>query len=153
LLWFDPKDPERGGRDFEKIARAAAALFERGRFDYATDLFHFCLMHNPADVSCLKQFLAALRKQFGSPKALGPMTQFKARAERKLMKEAAATGDWASVLQNGLDSLHVDPWNEQVLDQMATACENLARRGAPDWARYAECARFYRECVEALSKS
>ena len=83
---------------------------------------------------------AALHKRYVSVKKLGPMVQFKARAEKAALKKAVAQCKWDEACSR-VSSLVANPWDAATLTQMATACGGIFKEeGLPTGVdTYGDC--------------
>ncbi len=127
-----------------KIFEAASKQDSLGKLDYATDLYADCLRGDPGNYEYLRCLMSALQKRYVSVKKLGPMVQFKARAEKAALKKAVAQCNWDEALQQGIDALVANPWDAPMLTQMATACGGILKEeGMTVAVTYGDCELFY----------
>ena len=127
-----------------KIFEAASKQDSLGKLDYATDLYADCLRGDPGNYEYLRCLVSALHKRYVSVKKLGPMVQFKARAEKAALKKAVAQCKWDEALQQGIDALVANPWDAPMLTQMATACGGILKEeGMAVAVTYGDCELYY----------
>ena len=145
-----PQQRKRLQRIFEAAAKQEAAAQQDApeKYDYAAELYADCVRGDPGNLKYLQCLVTVLHKRFVSAKKLGPMVQFKARAERAALKKAIAKCEWDEALQQGIDALVVNPWDASTLTQMATACgEILNQEGMTVAVTFGDCELFYLKCA------
>ena len=87
-------------------------------FDYAHDLYSQAVANDPGNLVYVEAMLDNLQKKFKNNKK-GSRFSF---GGRKAFKEAVSEEDWQGIFREGLDLLKNNPWDTQVLREMARAC-------------------------------
>ena len=129
-----------------KIFEAASKQDSLGKLDYATDLYADCLRGDPGNFEYLRCLVSALHKRYVSVKKLGPMVQFKARAEKAALKKAVAQCKWDEALQQGIDALVANPVGSapNAGRKWPTACGGILKEeGMTVAVTYGDCELFY----------
>lgn len=86
--------------------------------DYAHDLYSQVVNSDPGNLVYVEAMLANLQKKYNNNKR-GSRFSF---GGRKAFKEAVAEEDWKEIFREGLELLKNNPWDTQVLRELARAC-------------------------------
>lgn len=86
--------------------------------DYAHDLYSQAVNNDPGNLVYVEAMLSNLQKKYNNNKR-GSRFSF---GGRKAFKEAVAEEDWKDIFREGLELLKNNPWDTQVLRELARAC-------------------------------
>lgn len=113
---MSPEKRKRLQQCFEKANNLAAK--DKPDFDYAHDMYMQAVVNDPGNLVYVEAMLANLQKKFKNNKK-GSRFKF---GGRKAFKEAVSDEDWRGVFEEGLEILKTNPWDTQVLRELARAC-------------------------------
>ncbi|MGC4007361.1 MAG: hypothetical protein QM811_31250 [Pirellulales bacterium] len=92
---------------------------DAGSHDYAADLFVQCVAGDPGSLDYQRAFLSNLHKKYKNNKKGASFSGFKGGSNKSAMKKGIAEKDWTTAIKNGLELLRINPWETDVLLQMA----------------------------------
>ena len=87
--------------------------------DYAHELYMQAVVNDPGNMVYVEAMLTNLQKKFKNNKK---GSRFNFGGGRKAFKEAVADEDWNEIFREGLELLKSNPWDTQVLRELARAC-------------------------------
>src|SRR5262249_28497844 len=72
----------------------AQRCFEKGEYDYASDLYTQCVTGDPGNLIYLQHFLANLSQKYGNNKRGARLAGLKIKSSRNALVKAATKGQW-----------------------------------------------------------
>ena len=93
-------------------------LAKKSNFDYAHQLYSQAVANDPGNLVYVEALLDNLQKKYKNNKK-GSRFSF---GGKKAFKEAVSEEDWDAIFREGLELLKNNPWDTQVLREMARAC-------------------------------
>ena len=103
--------------------------FEKGEYDYASDLFTQCVIDDPGNLIYLQHFLTNLAQKYGDNKQGARLAGLKIKSSRNALVKATAKGEWHEAFQAACDALKFNPWDRDTLIALSDACQQI---GASD---------------------
>ena len=116
-----PEKRRRLQQCFEHGSKSAAG----GNYDYATEMFTFCVQGDPGNLIYTQNFLGNLQKKYGNNKKGASFAGMKGATSKGAITKASMQKDWLAVIKSGLEMLKINPWDLPTLKAMANACEQL----------------------------
>lgn len=107
----------------------AQRCFEKGEYDYASDLYTQCVIDDPGNLIYLQHFLTNLSQKYAGNKRGARLAGLKIKSSRNALVKAAAKGQWHEAFQAACDALKFNPWDRDTLIELANACQQI---GASD---------------------
>ncbi|MDX1964854.1 MAG: hypothetical protein SFX18_17020 [Pirellulales bacterium] len=98
---------------------------DAGSFDYAADLYIQCVKGDPANLEYLRAYLQNLYKKYKNNRKGASFGGFQGGSHKANLKKALSAKDWKGALDNGLEVLRINPWDAQILLQIAQAVGEL----------------------------
>ncbi len=118
---LSPAQRQRLQNWFQTGSRSSA----KGDFDYATAMFEQCVKGDPGNALYVQNFLSNLHKKYNNNKSGVTLASVRGAGHKTSVKKASLQKAWEQVVQSGLEMLKLNPWDSQVLTDLAHACEQM----------------------------
>lgn len=118
-------------RRLQQLFEHGTLQFNQSNFDYATELLRQCVVGDPGNVIYVQRYLENLKKKYNNNKKGNPMAFLSGRGAKGAVKKAFQKSDWLETVKAGVEALVWNPWDPDVLVNMATATGNLGFMDAP----------------------
>ncbi len=126
-----PVISEAKRRRLQQLFDHGSLQFNQSNFDYASELLRQCVIGDPGNVIYVQRYLENLKKKYNNNRKGNPMAFLSGRGPKGATKKAFQKGAWQETIKAGVEALAWNPWDPDVLVNMATATGNLGFSDAP----------------------
>ena len=106
---------------FEQASKLAA----KGNYDYANELFKYCVAGDPGNLIYTQNFINNILRKYNNNKKGGKLAGIRGAGAKASMGKCRRKKDWPGVVKAGLDYLTLNPWEGAVLTEIAAALGEL----------------------------
>jgi tetratricopeptide (TPR) repeat protein len=108
-------------RQFEEASKLSA----KGNFDYADQLFKYCVGGDPGNLIYTQNLLNNLIRKYNNNKKGAKGAGIRGMGAKSAMSKARKKKEWVGAVKGGLDYLSLNPWETSVLIEIGNALAEL----------------------------